>query len=232
MSISLIIHQQPAGTVTVSQEGLYTVLEARAPSAEGFVRLWAQGGGKSAYLGLMQPTEDGLILRRRLSRRELAAFPQPIEAVSDREQDAGDSHKEVANKLVYITENNPEAVSEKNAENSMEKGGKMEQADSVNDLHKAENTAGENPEDGLHKADIPEGTETGGLHKTETGYRACPWPAGVPEEGLLWYSRADGSLTAFDGISSLLALPAELRAPDAHTVERVIEGRKYLIFRC
>lgn len=230
MSISLIIHQQPAGTVTVSQEGLYTVLEARAPSAEGFVRLWAHGGGKSAYLGLMQPTENGLVLRRRLSRRELAAFPQPIEAVSDREQETDDSHNQVANKLDDITENKPEAVSKKNAENSMEEAGKTEQADSINDLHKAKNAAGENPTDGLHKADIPEETE--GLHKTETDYRTCPWPAEPPEEGLLWYSRADGSLTAFDGISSLLALPSELRAPDAHTAERVIEGRRYLVFRC
>ena len=73
--------------------------------------------------------------------------------------------------------------------------------------------------------------ETESLHNTETDYSACPWPAQPPEEGLLWYSRDDGSLTAFDGISSLLALPAELRAPDARAVERVIEGKKYLVFR-
>ena len=232
MPISLTIHQQSAGTVSVSQEGLYTVLEARAPKAEGFVRLWAHGGGMSAYLGLMQPTENGLVLRRRLSRRELAAFPQPIEAVSDREQETDDSHNQVANIIDDITENKPEAVSEKNAENSREEAGKAKQADSINDLHKAKNAAGVNPADGLHKTDIPEGTETEGLHKAETDYRACPWPAEPPEEGLLWYSRADGSLTAFDGISSLLALPSELRAPDAHTAERVIEGRRYLVFRC
>jgi len=36
---------------------------------------------------------------------------------------------------------------------------------------------------------------------------------------------------SFDGISSLLAIPAELRAPDARMTERVIEGKKYLVFR-
>ena len=107
MSIELLIDQQPAGTFTVSRDGLYTVFEAAAPKATGLVRLWVHGDGKSA----------------------------------------------------------------------------------------------------------------------------CPWPAEAPEEGLLWYSRGDGTLTAFDGISSLLALPAELRAPDAHTAERVIEGKKYLVFR-
>ena len=202
MSILLTIHQQSAGTVTISQEGLYTVLEARAPEAEGFVRLWAHGGGKSAYLGLMQPTESGLVLRRRLSRRELAAFPQPIETVSDREQDAEDSHKIVANNEINITNDIQQAVSEESAVISREAGESTRETNTAN-----------------------------GLHKNETDCRSCPWPAELPEEGLLWYSRADGSLTAFDGISSLLALPAELRAPDARAVERVIEGRRYLIFR-
>ena len=65
----------------------------------------------------------------------------------------------------------------------------------------------------------------------QTDFRACPWPAEPPEEGLLWYSRPDGSLVSFDGISTLLALPAELRAPVPGAAERVIEGKKYLVFR-
>ena len=231
MSISLTIHQQSAGTVTISQEGLYTVLEARAPEAEGFVRLWAHGGGKSAYLGLMQPTESGLVLRRRLSRRELAAFPQPIETVSDREQDAEDSHKIVANNEINITNDIQQAVSEESAVISRESGESTRETDTANGLHKVNNEEETDPIDGLHKAEELEEESTNGLHKNETDCRSCPWPAELPEEGLLWYSRADGSLTAFDGISSLLALPAELRAPDARAVERVIEGRRYLIFR-
>ena len=196
MSIELLIDQQPAGTFTVSRDGLYTVFEAAAPKATGLVRLWVHGGGKSAYLGLMQPTQEGFVLRRRLSRRELAAFPEPIEAVSDSEQE---QHTEDLHKEVDIKEEPPEAAPEESAAISGEEGASAAEAD--------------------------------GLHKTETDYSACPWPAEAPEEGLLWYSRGDGSLTAFDGVSSLLALPAELRAPDAHTAERVIEGKKYLVFR-
>ena len=194
MPIPVTINREALGTLTVTQDGLYTVLEAAAPTAGGLVRLWAHGGGKSAYLGLMQPTDEGLLLRRRLSRRELAAFPDPIEFVSDREeQDTDNLHKEV-----NIKEDPPGEARSENGEET---------------------------------APSAEAEEAESLHKTETDYNACPWPAEPPEEGLLWYSRGDGTLTAFDGISSLLALPAELRAPDAHTAERVIEGKKYLVFR-
>ena len=65
----------------------------------------------------------------------------------------------------------------------------------------------------------------------QTDYNACPWPAEPAEEELLWYRRPDGSLVTFDGISNLLALPAELRAPTPRAAERVIEGKKYLVFR-
>ena len=97
MSIPVTINQEALGTLTISRDGLYTVLEAAAPPVGGLVRLWAHGGGRSAYLGLMQPTDEGLLLRRRLSRRELAAFPDPIESVSDREdeQDTESQHKVV-----------------------------------------------------------------------------------------------------------------------------------------
>ena len=55
MPIKVYINQKPAGTLAVTQDGLYTVLEATA-NADGLVRLWVHGGGKSAYLGTMEPT--------------------------------------------------------------------------------------------------------------------------------------------------------------------------------
>ena len=231
MSIPVYINQDTAGVLTVMRDGLYTVLEARAPKAEGFVRLWAHGGGKSAYLGLMQPTDGGLVLRRRLSRRELAAYPDPIEAVSDRERDTEDSHNDVSNKEVDIINNTPEAASEKSAAISREEAANTDESDTENSLHKTYSSEEADPIGGLHKSAGSEEESTSGLHKTESDCRSCPWPAEVPEEGLLWYSRGDGSLTAFDGVSSLLALPAELRTPDDRAAERVIEGKKYLVFR-
>ena len=201
MTIPVYINQEAAGALTVTRDGLYTVLEIEAQHSGGLVRLWAHGGGKSAYLGVMEPQNGGLRLRRRLSRRELDAFPDPIEFVSDRERDGKETTKE----------------QEEDSHNIVDINNKAESVES-------ESRAQEKPEESAEE-------EIESLHNAETDYSACPWPAQPPEEGLLWYSRGDGSLTAFDGISSLLALPAELRAPDARMVERVIEGKKYLVFR-
>ena len=63
--------------------------------------------------------------------------------------------------------------------------------------------------------------------------RSCPYPAPIPDETqeLLWFRRPDGSLSAFDGVSVLLALPTTLagRAPGA--VIRKIGGENYMVFR-
>ena len=201
MTILVYINQKPAGTLNITQEGLYTVFEAEVSGgADRLVRLWVHGKGQSAYLGVMQPWSEGLYLRRKLTRRELAAFPDPIELVSDREampqEVKGSKHKEV-------NINDDAAFGTPTA---------IEPDKEIEGLH--------NDRDALEHAPA-----------RETDYSTCPWPAEVPEEGLLWYRRADGSLTAFDGISNLLAIPAELRRPTPQMVERVIEGKKYLVFR-
>ena len=192
MTAQVYINQKPAGTLTISQEGLYTVFEVTA-EADGLVRLWVHGNGKSAYLGIMEPTDSGLYLRRRLSRRELAAFPDPIEFVSDCERKSLHNND--------VNNDGDRQASSAEEENALPNG-----------LH-----------DKKPKADQQQ--------KEETDCLSCPWPAAVPEEGLLWYRRPDGSLVSFDGISSLLAIPAELREPDTWMTERVIEGKKYLVFR-
>ena len=197
MAISVYISQSPAGELTISQSGLYTVIEASA-DAQGLVRLWAHGSGKSAYLGVMEPKDGGLYLRRRFSRRELAAFPDPIEFASDRErEEAGDLHNDADIKEATLAD-----------------------GENITGEIKAADEQGTEPE-----------KENGSLHNISTNYRACPWPAELPEDGLLWYRRGDGSLVSFDGVSSLLAIPAELRSAPAQAVERVIEGEKYLVFR-
>lgn len=57
----------------------------------------------------------------------------------------------------------------------------------------------------------------------------------APEYGggdTLWFTTPDGALTTFDGRRSLVALPAgDLRLPPwANGVERIINGRKYVVF--
>ena len=185
MEVPILIDGKTAGSLRVSQSGLYTVMEAELDGHRGeLVRLWVHGGGRSAYLGVMQPWSAGLWLRRKLSRAELRAFPDPIEFASDREQEGEESDAE--------------------------------------GLHNAENAAEQqDPET------PPETRET----PRESDHSACPWPAEPPEEGLVWYRRPDGSLTSFDGVSSLLALPAKLRGAGPRGAVREIEGKKYLVFR-
>ena len=85
MDYPLIIQGKRAGSLNVERQGLYTYISARAEAREGLLRVWVQGGGKEAYLGLMQPEEGGLYLCRRLSRRDMERFPEEIERASDRQ---------------------------------------------------------------------------------------------------------------------------------------------------
>ena len=181
MDYPLIIDGTDAGTLSVSEEGLYTCFEARAGERDGLVRLWVCGGGECAYLGVMQPWSGGLYLRRRLSRRELKGFPAQIEYAADQ-------------------------------------GGES--------LHNSESSAA--------KSDTESVVSASSLHNIETpSSTSCPFPADIPEDApsLQWFSRRDGTLVSFDGISCLVALPAQLRHADRRAVIREIAGRKYMVFR-
>lgn len=72
------------GTLSLRQDGLYTLLDASAEPREGLTRLYISGGGKSACLGLMVPEGRFVKLRRRLSKLELKNLPEKIELVSIR----------------------------------------------------------------------------------------------------------------------------------------------------
>ena len=182
MDYPLMIDGNDAGTLSVSEEGLYTCFEAHAGEHDGLVRLWVCGGGECAYLGVMQPWSGGLYLRRRLSRRELKGFPAQIEYAADR----GSS-------------------SLHNSSGSVEKPD-FEFVAPIADLHND------------HISSLTP---------------SCPFPADIPEDApsLQWFSRRDGTLVSFDGISCLVALPAELRHADRRAVIREIAGRKYMVFR-
>ena len=67
-----------AGTLRWRQEGLYTLFEAELPGLTGLRRLYVFGGGRRCCLGLMEPREEGLLLRRRYSRAEGQQLPEPI----------------------------------------------------------------------------------------------------------------------------------------------------------
>ena len=102
MDYPLLLSGEKAGMLRVEQQGLYTCMEVSAGAREGLLRVWVQGGGREAYLGILQPGEEGLYLRRRLSRRELADFPQVIEQASDRQLPTQEE--------VYITKELAESI--------------------------------------------------------------------------------------------------------------------------
>lgn len=106
-----------------------------------------------------------------------------------------------------------------------------------------EHGGGRTPETSLHNIEIKENIKEDKVEgedmsrhnnkKSESGTDRCPWPAPVTESAgdLLWFRRPDGSLTAYDGVSTLLALPAVLRRRPRGAVLRKIEGVEYLVFR-
>ena len=88
MEYPIIIGGEERGTLRVSQEGLYTVFEAELPGVyEGMHRIWLHGGGRSAYLGLLQPWSGGMYLRKKYSKSAMHSIPQIVERVSDKERE-------------------------------------------------------------------------------------------------------------------------------------------------
>lgn len=170
-----MIGGERAGTLTVTVEGLFTVFEATANATGGLVRLAVYGAGEEGYLGVMQPWSEGLYLRRRMTRRELAAMPRNIEYAapvgeSERQEEA---RKEETSAPVALAEVSPVEATEEVSEEV----------------------------------------------------------SGERDDELLWFTRPDGTLTAFDGKSSLVAIPAELRRNEPRTVLKELNGRTYMLFR-
>lgn len=92
MDYPVFIGGERAGTLRESQSGLYTLFEASLPEDPGdLVRLYAHGGGESAYLGLMAPCGKGLALRRRMSALERRALPAAIAFASDSPKESADA---------------------------------------------------------------------------------------------------------------------------------------------
>lgn len=83
MEYPILISGQRTGSLSVEQQGLFTVFEAQCAPYEGILRLSVYGGGREGYLGVMQPWSEGLYLRRKLSRKELEGFPAEPEYAAE-----------------------------------------------------------------------------------------------------------------------------------------------------
>ena len=80
----ILQQNKPIGTLTVMQEGLFTVFSAQAKTDAPRLRLAVCGARSRAYLGLMLPDGSGaLTLQKRLTRLECARLPQEILFAAD-----------------------------------------------------------------------------------------------------------------------------------------------------
>lgn len=229
MDYPLLLKGEERGRLRVEKQGLYTLMEAAAPGAQGLVRLWVQGGEEEAYLGVMEPGEGGLYLSRKFSRLELASFPSHIERATDRRLDRGQ---------VYIT-------NRLHAENQ-----DGDRTEPPGEDAAAKETAAQMP----HREGGAQGKESGSGEaerqreeereraEAEPGEGEEPRPGGPDPPGLLhrdleaedgellWTARKDGSLVARSGERYLVALPARLRRVPPGARLRRIGGREYLLF--
>lgn len=193
MEHPIIIDGNAAGSLTVTEDGLFTVFEATLPGYGELLRLSVYGGGREGYLGVMQPWSGGLYLRRRLSRSELRRMPEVIEYAAP----AG-----------LCTTAECGRAAEGNTDGASAKA-------------EAEN---------VHLSDEPRADSAGGEAEAAAEHDA-PAAENSGEDGLLWFSRPDGTLTAFDGRGSIVAIPAELRRDAPGAVIKKINGRIYMLFR-
>ncbi len=195
MEHPIIIDGNAAGSLTVTEDGLFTVFEATLPGYGELLRLSVYGGGREGYLGVMQPWSGGLYLRRRLSRSELRRMPEVIEYAAP--------------------------------------AGLCTTAEGVAAGHMG-GTEAEAEAESVQLSDEPRADSAGGGAETEPEYDTHNAEAAEnkdDEDGLLWFSRPDGTLTAFDGWGSIVAIPAELRRDAPGAVIKKINGRIYMLFR-
>ena len=195
MDHPIIIDGNAAGSLTVTEDGLFTVFEATLPGCGELLRLSVYGGGREGYLGVMQPWSGGLYLRRRLSRSELRRMPEVIEYAAP----AG---------LCTTAE-----------------GGRAAEGNTDGASAKVEAEA-----ESVHVSSEPRADSAGGEAEAAAEHDA-PAAENSGEDGLLWFSRPDGTLTAFDGRGSIVAIPAELRRDAPGAVIKKINGRIYMLFR-
>ena len=90
--------------------------------------------------------------------------------------------------------------------------------------------------DRVHEEAAPEQTyDAPPAAEEKPAEEVAPSPAALPipddAEELLWFTRPDGTLTAFDGRSCIVAIPAKLRRRAPGAVLRRIGGAVYMLFR-
>ena len=75
----VILDGKNVGKLSISTAGGKTVFDAFCPGMTRLIRLSVYGCGREGYLGVMQPENGGMRLRKLMSTKELTGFPQQID---------------------------------------------------------------------------------------------------------------------------------------------------------
>lgn len=82
MDYPIIKNGEEIGTLSVTKEGLLTIFEGYAKDEGEFLRLSVYGDGIEGKLGLMQPVDGVLKLKKSLSAAAMRSFPRKITMVA------------------------------------------------------------------------------------------------------------------------------------------------------
>lgn len=74
----IIIDGKETGSIDVSRDGLFWCFEATSEDTGGIIRLSVFGDGGEGYLGVMEPKDNHMRLKKKLSRSGLKGFPHAI----------------------------------------------------------------------------------------------------------------------------------------------------------
>jgi hypothetical protein len=74
----IIIDGKEIGSIDVSRDGLFWSFEATSEMESGIIRLSVFGDGGEGYLGVMEPRENRLRLKKKFSRSAMTGFPASI----------------------------------------------------------------------------------------------------------------------------------------------------------
>lgn len=80
----VMLNEKESGTLTITRQGVKYNFDAFCPDTDVFIRLSVYGNGKEGYLGVMQPENGGMRLRRSLSLNAVSKFPEKISYAGQR----------------------------------------------------------------------------------------------------------------------------------------------------
>lgn len=103
MEYPVYIDGAERGKLRVTREGIRTRFSAECEKAQGIIRLWVFGNGERAYLGVLCPAGDALVLSKCFSRNEMRGFPSKIEYAANAEIKEEKAIEKTDNKWIMST---------------------------------------------------------------------------------------------------------------------------------